>query len=78
MKKDRKERIARLANSILTSPGSEAAAIKEMIDLSFEEAKHALVDAEGDTLLRLQGEARALRKLYTQLTRPSPVVTQEQ
>jgi hypothetical protein len=72
-KADSKVRISELAADLQKSNAYEALAIRELVDLLFEEVKHSLVSSEGEATLRLQGEARALGKLYNQLTRPSPV-----
>lgn len=37
-----------------------------------EEAKEGLVTAEGDGMLRMQGEARLLKQLYRELTTTPP------
>jgi hypothetical protein len=64
----RRKRILEIASELQNSISPEALNIKKMVGLLFEEAKHKLVSAEGDDLLRLQGEARALDKLYKELT----------
>lgn len=73
MKLERKARIEEVASNLQKSISQEAMAIKELVGLLFENAKHNLVEAQGEDLLRLQGEAKAYRHLHTQLTRPSPV-----
>jgi hypothetical protein len=66
--KGRKERARQLASSLQQSGTSEVQQVKEMIGLLLEDAKHNLVTAEGDALIRLQGEARLLQRIYEQLT----------
>ena len=67
----RKSRAETLASDLQKSTAPEALAVKELVQLLFEEAKHKLVRSEGEDMLRLQGEARAFDRLYTQLTRAS-------
>lgn len=78
MKRDRKARASQLVNDLQRSTAFEVVAIKELVNLLYEDAKHKLVMGEGDNLLRLQGEARALQRLYEDLTTPSPVLNREQ
>jgi predicted RNA binding protein with dsRBD fold (UPF0201 family) len=65
---NRKEQARRLAASIQQSTAPEAQQVKQMIGLLLEDARHNLVTSEGDSLLRLQGEARLLQRLHDQLT----------
>lgn len=51
--------------------------MRELVDLLFEEAKHSLIQARGDDLLRMQGEAQAMDRLHEKLTRASPSLKQE-
>lgn len=64
----RKQEARQLASELQKSATPEAQQVKQMIGLLLEDAKHNLVTAEGDALLRLQGEARFLSKLFEQLT----------
>jgi hypothetical protein len=66
--KGRRERARQLASGLQQSGTSEVQQVKEMIGLLLEDAKHNLVTAEGDALIRLQGEARLLQRIYEQLT----------
>ena len=66
--KGRKEQARQLASDLQKSLSAEAQQIKQMIGLLLEDVKHSLISAEGDALLRLQGEARHLQRLYEQLT----------
>lgn len=78
MKSNRKERTQQLANDLQKSSLYEVNAMRDLVDLLFEDAKDLLVSASGDELLRLQGEARALERLYSKLTRPVVGAQQEQ
>lgn len=66
--KGRKDQARMLASSLQASTAPEAQQVRQMIGLLLEDVKHNLISAEGDTLIRLQGEARLLQKLYEQLT----------
>lgn len=68
MTKSRKDQARQLANDLQKSNASEVQQAKEMIALLIEDAKHNLVGAEGDAILRLQGEARSLQRIYEWLT----------
>jgi 4-diphosphocytidyl-2C-methyl-D-erythritol kinase len=68
MTTNRKERVRQLAGKLQSSTAEEAQQVKEMVGLLLEDAKHNLVSAEGAALIRLQGEARALQRIYEQLT----------
>jgi hypothetical protein len=59
-----------LARDLCESRNQDAYAIKELIQLMIDDAAHVMVECDPDDLLRLQGEARAFRKLYLMLTRP--------
>lgn len=60
---DRKARVNQLAADILRSNDGSSIAIKEILALLLEDAKHNLVESQGETTLLLQGEARSLTKL---------------
>jgi hypothetical protein len=64
----RKEQVRQLASKLQLSTAEEAQQVKEMVGLLLEDAKHNLITAEGESLLRLQGEARALQRMNEQLT----------
>lgn len=72
MSKDRiAEVVQRLRDAAkLQDPIAQAAV--ELVRLCSDKAKESLVSAEGDDMLRMQGEARALRKLHTDLTTTPP------
>lgn len=77
MRTDRKKRAQELASDLQLSQAIEAAAIKELVVLQFEEAKTILVNAHGDDILRRQGEAQGLSRLLDMLTR-KPIPVKEQ
>lgn len=77
MKTDRRKRAQELASDLQSSQALEAAAIKELLVLQFEEVKTSLVSAQGDDILRKQGEAQGISRLLDMLTRrPLPVKEQ--
>lgn len=49
-----------------------AQAVIELVKLSGDMAKESLVSAEGDDMLRLQGAARHMTRLYKELTTQPP------
>lgn len=70
-----KERATELAQQLrdaakLQDPIAKAAV--ELVRLMGEAAKESLVSAEGNDMLRMQGEARTLRKLHKELTETPP------
>ena len=76
-RQERKARAQALATDLQKSSTHEASAAKELVDLLFEEAKEALVTASGEETIRLQGEARAMERLYKKLTVSAPTAKQE-
>lgn len=76
--KERKERILLRTNDLRKSTAFEVDAIRELLDLLFEEAKDTMVGANGDELIRIQGEAKAMERLFKQLTRPVLATRKEQ
>lgn len=44
----------------------------ELVGILLESARTRLVKADGSDMLRVQGEARALEKLYRELTTDAP------
>jgi hypothetical protein len=69
-----KERRQLLASDIRRSQTEAALALKELLNLLISDVKDSLVAAEGIELTRLQGEARALDKLLTTVTKePSSI-----
>jgi hypothetical protein len=69
-----KERRQLLASDIRRSQTEVASALKELLNLLISDVKDSLVAAEGIELTRLQGEARALDKLLTMVTKePSSI-----
>jgi hypothetical protein len=69
MKTERKKRAQELASDLQRSRAPEVAAIKELVMLQYEEAKESLVEMIGEDVLRKQGGAQALKRLYDMLTR---------
>jgi ribosomal protein L17 len=65
---NRKEQARQLAQKLQQSTSEEAQQIKQMVGLLLDDAKHNLIGAEGEAILRLQGEARALQRIFDQLT----------
>lgn len=75
-KMDRKARVQDLASDIQKSSAFEAQSVKELLELLVEDAKDALLEAQPSEFLKLQGEAAALRRLQTMLTRAVPRLRQ--
>ncbi len=78
MRTDRKERQRALSEDLQKSVSVEALAIKELTGLMLEEAKDSLITARGEDVYRAQGEASALQRLLTMLTRPTPQMAPRQ
>lgn len=76
MTMNRRQRSQEIANNLQLSQAPEAAAIKELLVLQFEEMKTRLVSARDDDILREQGGALALERLLDLLTR-APLPTKE-
>lgn len=49
-----------------------AKGVVDLVKLMLDDLKESLVAAEGDDMLRLQGAARSLRKLHSELTNEPP------
>lgn len=64
-----RRREAELLRYINRSNSIEADNIKQLINAKYNIAKEKLVAATGDEILRCQGEAQCLRRLYNDLTR---------
>lgn len=58
-----------LVKSINRSTSVEADHIRKLVALRYEAAKEKLVNGDGPDMLKLQGEAQCLKKLYNDLTR---------
>lgn len=76
-KQDRKYRVGELIQDLSKSQNFEAMAIKELLEIMLDDAAHQMVECDPNDLNRLQGEARAFRKLYLMLTRPPVSARQE-
>jgi hypothetical protein len=73
-----KERITDLAKQLRDAARMQdpvARAAIELVKLSSDAAKESLVTAEGDGILRAQGEARAMARLHRELTTIPPSIT---
>lgn len=73
--KERKERLNNLLNDLARSDAPEAKLMRELLDLQFEDAKERLVDAIGDDIPRIQGEARIMERLSRQLKAASALLS---
>ena len=51
-----------------------ALAVIRLVKLSVDATKESLVSADGDDMLRMQGAARHLTKLHTELTTNPPAI----
>lgn len=74
MRNHNKERLAELTGHIQRSTAAEARMVVEMVGLMVEESRTRLVDAEGQDIYRMQGEARVLTRLYKSLTVKPPTL----
>lgn len=63
-------KVIREAAKVQLDPVAKAAI--ELVKLSGDMAKESLVGADGDDMLRHQGAARQLDKLYRELTQDPP------
>jgi hypothetical protein len=61
-----------LVDALRKSRSTEYSMIRELVGLLAEDARKRLVDASQTDMLQVQGEARALAKLYRQLTETPP------
>jgi hypothetical protein len=69
-KQDRKARVQQLENDLAKSTSPEVLFVRELLKLKFEEAKDRLVDAVGDDVFKIQGEAKCLDGMFKKLTAP--------
>lgn len=76
--KERKERLQALAAEIAQSNAREVDQTLELLDLSYEDAKERLVNAMGEDIPRVQGEARILERLHRQLQAGRALLRQNQ
>lgn len=73
-----KERATELAKKLRDAAFAQdptARAVIELLKLSVDEAKESLVSADGEDMLRVQGAARHMAKLYRELTVEPPTIT---
>lgn len=69
----RRKRVVEIQNKLNLSTTPEAAEVKEMLAALLAEAKDKLVESSGEDMLKVQGEARLLKRLYNALTRTNPL-----
>lgn len=77
MAQERRERAAELATRLRDAAKQQdpiAKSVVELVLLTFEEQKESLVEAVGDDMLRRQGAAQMLSKLYRELTIVPPTI----
>jgi N-acetylglucosamine kinase-like BadF-type ATPase len=70
-----RERVAELLGNLREAARLHdpiARSVVEVVKLLADEAKESLVSAEGEDMLRLQGGARQLAKIYRELTITPP------
>lgn len=72
--KERKERIHQLQADISKSTSPEVMWLRELLELLYEDAKDRLVDASGDDIPRIQGEARSMEKFFRQISAASALL----
>ncbi len=66
--KPSKDKLHELVETIRKSPNPEARAAVALVGALLEAAKQKMLSAAGEDLLRTQGEAQCLDRLYKQLT----------
>jgi hypothetical protein len=67
-----KRRQTEITEMLRLSPSPDARGAVELVGLLLEDARSALVQAAADDMLRVQGEARVLDRLYKRLTTAPP------
>ena len=67
-----RERYFEIAGSLRKSGSMDARLTTELVGIMVEEARSRLVQASGEDMLRAQGEARILERLYRELTTEAP------
>ena len=65
--KERKERLNKLLSDLARSDSVEAKWVRELFEIQLEDAKDRLIDAMGEDIPRIQGEARVMERIYRQL-----------
>ena len=73
MEKTPRTRYFELITAIQRSTTHEVGMFVELVGIALEESRTRLVNADGNDMLRAQGESRRLERLYKDLTQPSPV-----
>jgi hypothetical protein len=69
MRQERRDRAQQIATELQGRPVDEVRMMIELVALQYELSKDTLVNAVGEDLLRIQGEARAFERLHKLLTR---------
>lgn len=69
-KQDKRERAETLISDLARATSPEVLAVRELLSLQYEITKDKLVSADAAELVKLQGEARCLDRLFKSLTRP--------
>ena len=77
MIKERKEAISHLVAELSRSQSPEAGWARELISLLFEDAKDRLIDATGEDIPRIQGEARLMERLTRQMIAANALLGQQ-
>ena len=72
----RRAKVLRLGSELQRSNDHNALTIKELLALQLDEVKDSLMTARGEDLIRAQGEAQAIDRLLTLVTRPAPKMQQ--
>lgn len=75
MRTDRKARVQQLAQDLQRDNSPGALATKEILHLLLEDAKHSLITTTGEATLLKQGEAQAIDRILTMLTRVPVSIT---
>jgi hypothetical protein len=76
--KERKERLNKLLHDLAASDSLEAKWVRELFALQAEDAKERLVDAMGDDIPRIQGEAKVMERISRQLVSATALLNQVQ
>lgn len=74
--KERKEQLNKLLSDLAASTAIEVNWVRELFRIQYEDAKERLVQAEGAEMLRLQGEAKVMERLYRQLSAAGALLRQ--
>ena len=72
-----RERAAEVYKSLREARSADAALAVELVRLLYDEAKEDLVKATEADMMRSQGKAQLLKKMYQELTTRPPHIGQE-